>query len=162
MKVLDLSGACGHVFEGWFGSEEDFLDQLSRGLLECPLCGDRQITKRLSAPRLNLARSPEPIPPTSPAATTTPPAPAHPPSALPAGGWAAVQAAWWHAMREVATKTEDVGEQFAQEARRIHHGTSPARDIRGRATVEEARALLEEGVDVLPLPDLPVFKTRLQ
>ncbi len=159
MKVLDLNGACGHVFEGWFGSEDDFLDQLNRGLLECPICGDRQITKRLSAPRLNLSRSAEP----SPSATTTAPvARPHLSSTAPVEGLPAVQAAWWRAVREVAAKTEDVGDQFAQEARRIHQGTSPARGIRGRATLEDAQALLEEGVDVLPLPDLPVFKTNLQ
>ena len=159
MKVLDLNGACGHVFEGWFGSEDDFLDQLNRGLLECPMCGDRQITKRLSAPRLNLSRSAEPSPPTT---TTAPVARPYPSSTAPVEGLPAVQAAWWRAVREVAAKTEDVGDQFAQEARRIHQGTSPARGIRGRATVEDAQALLEEGVDVLPLPDLPVFKTNLQ
>lgn len=159
MKVLDLHGACGHVFEGWFGSEADFLDQLSRGLLECPLCGDRQITKRLSAPRLNLSRSTEP---TVQASDKAPSAPSNPTPAVPANGMAAVQAAWWRAVREVAAKTEDVGDQFAQEARRIHQGTSPARDIRGRATLQEAQALVEEGVDVLPLPDLPVFKANLQ
>lgn len=159
MKVLDLNGACGHVFEGWFGSEQDFLDQLSRGLLECPLCGDRQITKRLSAPRLNLSRSADP---TVQASDQAPSAPSNPTPAVPADGLAAVQAAWWRVVREVAAKTEDVGDQFAQEARRIHQGASPARDIRGQATLEEAQALLEEGVDVLPLPDLPVFKSNLQ
>jgi len=59
MKVLNLGCAQDHVFEGWFGSEKDFQDQLARGLLECPVCGDSHIQKRLSAPRLNLkARSP--------------------------------------------------------------------------------------------------------
>ncbi|MEN9887007.1 MAG: hypothetical protein RL758_1585 [Pseudomonadota bacterium] len=158
MKVLDLNGACGHVFEGWFGSEEDFLDQLSRGLLECPVCGDRQVTKRLSAPRLNLARNSDPTPPASRSVQVDPP---HSSSGQ-ADGLATVQAAWWRAVRTIAARTEDVGDEFAQEARRIHHGKSPARDIRGRATLDEAQALLEEGLEVLPLPDLPVFKTNLQ
>jgi len=57
MKVLNLQCAHQHDFEGWFGSEDDFQSQLARGLVECPLCGDRQITKQLSAPRLNLSTS---------------------------------------------------------------------------------------------------------
>ena len=70
MKVLDLQCRQGHVFEGWFASEDDFQGQKQRGLVQCPLCGDDHIEKRLSAPRLNLgARAPA-------AADTT--VPAHP------------------------------------------------------------------------------------
>ncbi len=58
MKVLDLQCAQHHVFEGWFGSEDDFQSQLTRGLVTCPLCGDPSVTKKLSAPRLNLSTSP--------------------------------------------------------------------------------------------------------
>ena len=62
MKVLDLQCRSEHVFEGWFASEEDFQSQLQRGLVQCPLCGDEQVHKRLSAPRLNLgATPPEPL-----------------------------------------------------------------------------------------------------
>src|SRR5574343_1828124 len=57
MKVLDLHCALDHAFEGWFASEADFQDQLARGLVECPLCGSREIRKVLSAPRLNLKSS---------------------------------------------------------------------------------------------------------
>lgn len=55
MKVLDLQCAQHHVFEGWFGSEDDYQSQLTRGLLTCPMCGDASVTKKLSAPRLNLS-----------------------------------------------------------------------------------------------------------
>ena len=54
MKVLDLQCSNRHVFEGWFASEDDFANQLSRGLVSCPLCADVSVTKKLSAPRLNL------------------------------------------------------------------------------------------------------------
>ena len=57
MKVLDLQCSQSHQFEGWFGSEDDFQTQLSRGLVECPMCGQVDISKRLSAPRLNLLSS---------------------------------------------------------------------------------------------------------
>jgi hypothetical protein len=62
MKVLNLRCANGHGFEGWFASEEDFLEQNGRGLVECPMCNDHVITRMPSAPRLNLsgAREPEP------------------------------------------------------------------------------------------------------
>ncbi|WP_157826971.1 DUF1178 family protein, partial [Macromonas nakdongensis] len=70
--------------------------------------------------------------------------------------------AWWQAMREVAARTEDVGERFAEEARRMHHGEAERRDIRGRASGAQALELLEEGIVVLPLPDLPVFDGPLQ
>ena len=55
MKVLDLQCAQHHVFEGWFGSEDDYQSQLTRGLLTCPMCGDASVSKKLSAPRLNLS-----------------------------------------------------------------------------------------------------------
>ena len=61
MKVLNLQCAHAHVFEGWFGSEEDFQGQLERGLVECPICGDTGVQKLPSAPRLNLGAS-EPAP----------------------------------------------------------------------------------------------------
>ena len=54
MKVLDLACQHGHGFEGWFGSEDDFQSQLARGLVQCPICDDAKISKKLSAPRLNL------------------------------------------------------------------------------------------------------------
>jgi len=64
----------------------------------------------------------------------------------------AVQAAWLHAVRQVLAYTEDVGERFAEEARRIHHGEAPERGIRGKASPTETQALLDEGIAVMPLP----------
>lgn len=57
MKVLDLQCAMGHTFEGWFAFEDDFVSQLARSLVQCPLCGDADVHKKLSAPRLNLSTS---------------------------------------------------------------------------------------------------------
>ncbi len=158
MKVLDLQCPMDHVFEGWFASEDDFQAQLQRGLVECPVCGDTHITKKLSAPRLNLGASP---PAASPAAdsgrrdvTNVPGAPAAPPAAL--------QAAWMQAVRHVLANTEDVGERFAEEARKIHYGETEERGIRGQASREETLELMEEGIGVLPLPVPKGLKGPLQ
>ena len=167
MKVLDLQCPASHVFEGWFGSEDDFQGQLARGLVECPVCGDKQVSKKLTAARLNLGagRAQEagvaPSGATSGAAT----GPAAPPAAGPApaeGMPVALQAAWMKAVRHVMANTEDVGERFAQEARRIHYGESEERGIRGQASPEETRELLEEGIGVLPLPVPKGMKGPLQ
>lgn len=156
MKVLDLACAHAHVFEGWFASEEDFRAQHARGLVTCPCCGDRQIEKRLSAPRLNLGRGEVPSVQRLDAAVRTDAA-TETKTGSQAGQDGAVQeqATWWRALRELAARTEDVGERFAEETRRMHHGEVAHRDIRGRANPEQTLALLEEGIPVLPLPDLP-------
>jgi hypothetical protein len=147
MKVLDLHCHAGHVFEGWFASEDDFQSQNQRGLVQCPFCGDSSISKGLSAPRLNLGAKP---PAPAPAKQATPPG--HQDSvALPP----ALQAAWLELARRIAANTEDVGARFADEARRMHHGETEERAIRGQATPDEAAQLLDEGIAVLPLP-LPV------
>ncbi len=153
MKVLDLQCTHGHLFEGWFASEDDFQGQLGRGLVECPMCGDTAVVKRLSAPRLNLGA-------TAPEAKATP-VPSERQSVM-VPPEAALQAAWMKAVAHVMSHTEDVGERFAEEARRIHYGESDERGIRGQATREETQALLEEGISVLPLPVPPALKGPLQ
>ena len=156
MKVLDLQCRQGHVFEGWFGSEDDFQGQKQRGLVQCPLCGDDHIEKRLSAPRLNLgARAPAAAEATAPAHSTATAGAQGPASSDAAMLPPALQAAWLALARKVVANTEDVGERFAQEARRMHHGEVEERAIRGKATPDEAVQLLEEGIAVMPLP-LPV------
>lgn len=148
MKVLDLQCAHGHAFEGWFGSEDDFQGQLSRGLVECPMCGDITITKCLSAPRLNLGAAK--------------PVPAGTQEVVSAPTGTALQAAWLKVVREVMANTEDVGENFPEEARRIHYGEADERAIRGQASAEETAALVEEGIPVLPLPLPKALKEPLQ
>ena len=154
MKVLDLHCPAGHVFEGWFASEDDFQNQLQRKLVECPVCGDSDVTKRLSAPRLNLGAQPPK------ADQTAKPAPAAAPelsvavpeiSAEARAHLQSMQAAWMQWSRQVAQNTEDVGKKFAEEARRIHYGETEERAIRGQTSAQEAMELLEEGIGVLPL-----------
>lgn len=158
MKVLDLQCANQHTFEGWFGSEDDFQSQLVRGLVECPLCGSSDILKKLSAPRLNFgalqaSAKTDLVPATQSRPAAVAPAPAPPPE---------LQAAWLKMVRHVLANTEDVGSQFAEEARKIHYGERKERNIRGQATAEETEALLDEGIDVLPLPIPAALKRPLQ
>lgn len=143
MKVLDLQCQHQHVFEGWFASEQDFLTQLERSLVQCPVCGDALISKRLSAPRLNLAGPRDETPAEQEMVST---------DAIEQ----TLQAAWLAAARRIVTDTDDVGERFAEEARRIHYGECKQRGIRGQTTRAEADALIEEGVAVMPFV-LPQF-----
>ena len=143
MKVLDLHCQQGHVFEGWFASEEDFQGQLRDSLVQCPLCADVHISKRLSAPRLNLgARQSTATPVVADSSVAS--------STVDASG-ADRQAAWLSLARKIMATTEDVGPQFAQEARRIHRGEVEERAIRGQASPDETLQLLDEGIAVLPL-----------
>lgn len=137
MKVFNLRCAHGHGFEGWFASEDDFVGQLGRGLVECPLCADRTISRLPSAPRLNLSgtRGPEPA-----AAVAAPPATPSP------------EALWRQVVQHVLAHTEDVGARFPEEARRIHYGESAQRGIRGQASAKDRAALADEGIEVVSLP----------
>ncbi|MDR2299524.1 MAG: DUF1178 family protein [Comamonas sp.] len=152
MKVLDLHCPAGHVFEGWFASEDDFQSQRQRQLVQCPMCGASEITKRLSAPRLNLGAQP-PKAPEVQSVQAAAAAPVIPPeiSAQAREHLQSMQAAWMQWSRKVAENTEDVGKTFAEEARRIHYGESEERAIRGQTSPKEAMELLEEGIAVLPL-----------
>lgn len=153
MKVLDLRCANGHGFEGWFASEDDFLSQNGRGLVECPMCADRVVTRLPSAPRLNLSGAREP------AAAPAPPAAGGPSTAV---AMADLQAVWMQAVRHAIENTEDVGERFAEEARRIHYGETESRGIRGQATPDEREALRDEGIEVLTLPIPTLLKGPVQ
>ena len=146
MKVLDLRCANGHGFEGWFGSEDDFLDQNGRGLVECPMCADRVVSRLPSAPRLNLSGAREPA---------APPAKVEPAAAD-------LQALWMQVVRHAIENTDDVGERFAEEARRIHYGEVDARGIRGVASMQEREALHEEGIEVMSLPIPPALTGPVQ
>ena len=145
MKVLDLRCTHGHRFEGWFGSEDELVAQLEQARVECPLCGDTAVTRLPSAPRLNLTAAPPDDGPKQ-SVTQSPD----------------LQAMWLQAVRHVLEKTEDVGEGFPEEARRIHYGEAPERGIRGRASRAETDALREEGIEVMPLPLPPALKGPLQ
>ena len=146
MKVLNLRCAHDHGFEGWFASETDFVDQNARGVVECPMCGNQQVTRLPSAPRLNLSGAREPATPDA----AKPSAPA--PAAVSEPSPAQMQAMWLRAVQQVLKTTEDVGERFPEEARRIHYGETEHRGIRGQASVEDRAALAEEGIEVMQLP----------
>jgi hypothetical protein len=147
MKVLDLQCAVGHVFEGWFASLEEFGHQCKRGLVTCPVCGDGEIAKKLSAPRLNLGAVP-------PVAQSVGSQEVKAPSVEVSD--------WMAAARALLAHTEDVGNQFAEEARRIHYGEAPERAIRGTSTADQALELLDEGIPVIPLGLPEALKGPLQ
>jgi len=154
MKVLSLRCAQSHTFEGWFASGEAFETQLASGLVECPMCGDHVITKLLSAPRLNLGGSREEASRSDTAKQDL------------AVGTSDMrqqaQAAWLKMARHVMANTEDVGDRFADEARRIHYGETEERGIRGQATRAQTEELIDEGIAVLPLPASAALKETLQ
>jgi hypothetical protein len=158
MKVLDLQCAHAHGFEGWFGSEDDFASQLARGLLTCPLCGDTRITKKLSAPRLNLghARAPD-APEQAPQTRATPQD-----VVATNDTHSALQAAWLGVARRILANTDDVGDRFAEEARKIHYGEVAQRSIRGKASAAETEALADEGIEVMQLALPDVLKGPMQ
>lgn len=149
LKVFDLQCENQHVFEGWFKSLENFEQQQEQKLLSCPVCHSVVVHKMLSAPRLNLRHTKELSSNQVPAAST-------PSSAAPAAGGidvAAMQAEVMRQVRNLFSQADNVGANFAEEARKIHHGEVEERSIRGSATVEECVELAEEGIAVLPIPD---------
>jgi hypothetical protein len=146
MKVFNLRCALGHAFEGWFASEDDHRSQVERGLLACPLCGDQHVMRLPSAPRLNLSGGARE---TEVASDTGPTPPQAPQAADPVQR---LQGMWLQAVQQVIENTEDVGKRFPEEARRMHHGETEARSIRGQATAQEREELRDEGIEVHALP----------
>ena len=137
MIVFELICADRHRFEGWFASAGDFEGQKARGLLSCPVCSDSSIEKLLTA---KIGRPDGELPRES----------AQPPVAS-----AARPRNLHEVIDYILLNTENVGENFPAEARRIHYKEVPQRNIRGVASGEETRELLEEGIAVMPLPIPP-------
>lgn len=135
MIVFELICADRHRFEGWFASAEDFEGQKARGLLSCPVCSDSKIEKLLTA---KIGRPDAEAP-----ASAQPPAAPLKPRDL------------QEMIDAILLNTENVGREFPAEARRIHRKEARERSIRGIATSEETRDLLEEGIAVMPLPVPP-------
>lgn len=129
-----------HAFESWFRSSDDYEQQAARGFVSCPVCGSARIEKQVMAPQV--ARS-----------DAEPAAPAAP--ALMDERATAMRRMIGDLHRYLAQNSEDVGQRFADEARKIHYGESTERIIHGQATGAEAEALVEEGIGVLPVPALP-------
>ena len=145
MKVLNLRCSNDHRFEGWFASADDFQSQGERGLVSCPMCNDTSVFRLPSAPRLNVSKERDVVP-----------------AEVKVPVQAQMQAHWLRAVRHMMKNTEDVGDRFPEEARRIHYGESEERGIRGRASPADADALREEGIDVVAVPLPEPLKGPLQ
>jgi hypothetical protein len=149
MIHYDLVCAGGHAFDGWFQGSAAFDEQAKQGLLACPECGGRKVEKALMTPGLpvksNARKTPAP----------TPAGPAQEASLVADDRKAKVREAVRELHRQVKENADYVGDRFAEEARRIYYAETKERGIYGEATLEDARSLHEEGIDVLPLPILP-------
>ncbi len=137
--MIRFSLTCGndHLFEAWFRNNEDFETQSGRSLVECPVCSDTHVEKALMAPAVSASRDKKHL-------------------AVAAGGdQQRIMAEMTKLARKVRENADNVGDKFAEEARKIHYGETDPRGIYGKATQEEAKGLADEGVDFMPLPPLP-------
>lgn len=156
MIVFDLSCPAGHRFEGWFGSSSDYEDQQARGLVACPHCGSAEVNKAPMAPAVsakgNQDRAPAPIEAESDVAGPASAAPGNPMTSgeIPPAVRKAMQALA-EAQAKALKESRYVGEKLADEARAMHYGEKELEAIHGKATLKEAKELLEEGVPVAPL-----------
>lgn len=169
MKVLNLCCSAQHHFEGWFASEADYATQLEKNLVGCPLCGDTDVQRLPSAPHVltSSTRATAPAQETGGGGALAPRSSTSASSqTLPAGAAQAdpqaLQQAWMQAVQHVIDNTDDVGGQFAEEARRMHYGEAKERPIRGEATVDEAAALRDEGIEIAVLPLPAAMKGSIQ
>ena len=145
MIIFDLLCAHGHAFEGWFASGAEFDRQKEARLVTCPVCDGSDVERRPSA-KARVAKVSDAAPTPVPTAR--------------GDAIAGIPAEVLAKLREVVRNTEDVGERFPEEARRIHYDEAPARSIRGQASREEAEALAEEGIEFSPLPPLLTRETH--
>ena len=141
MIIFDLQCANAHCFEGWFKNTSEYENQLASSLVHCPICGTEQVVKLPSASHLNLGK-------TTDQATQV----SKTEQAILAQD---ANAILYKLHEHVKQNFEDVGEGFAAEAKRMHYGEVEERNIRGNATKDEVVELNDEGIMVLPLPDLP-------
>jgi hypothetical protein len=143
MIHYDLICEKGHEFDGWFSDSAAFDAQAERGLVECTVCGTSKIQKQLMAPGIPAKSNKK----------------ADVSRHLTAGAIDPRAAAMMQMMRDyrqhVEANTEFVGENFAEEARKIHYNETTKRGIHGVATPDEAQALVEEGIEIHPVPVLP-------
>ena len=147
MIRYSLRCADGHGFESWFSDAAGFDALRGRGMVECPDCGSTEVDRALMAPRVRPARSQAEAP--KPAALPAPAKPDAPKGPPDPDTIAKVMA---HMRAEVEKRSTYVGKSFAAEARAIHEGTSDKGSIWGEATPKEARALAEDGIEIMPLP----------
>jgi hypothetical protein len=138
--VIKFSLSCdkGHAFEGWFSGSADFEHQTAAGLLACPVCNSPTVTKALMAPAVSTARKQD-----------------EKQAMVMDHARREMLAKIREAVASIKSNAEDVGERFPEEARRMHYGESDARGIIGQASLVDLHELLEEGIEVAPLPVLP-------
>ena len=149
MIVFDLRCTAGHVFEAWFGSTADYEGQRARGLVSCPICGDEAVDKAVMAPAVPAKSNSGKAQRMMPVASGGPPAEGGGPSPAQIK---AMMRALARAQGEMLKQSEHVGKRFADEARAIHFGEADVRPIYGEATPAEARSLIDDGIEVAPLP----------
>jgi hypothetical protein len=144
--MIKYALACeqAHEFESWFPSSEAFETQRKRGFVTCPYCNSARVEKQIMAP--SVARKDKA--PEAPAAVPQP-------VAVLSDREQEMRAALRALREHVMKNAENVGKGFVEEARKMHYGETEERSIYGEADLAEARALLEEGIDVLPLPVVP-------
>lgn len=148
MILYTLVCEATHDFECWFPSSDAYESQAERGLVSCPVCGSARVSKAVMAPRVaRRDRGPGEVAQAARPAEAPVPMIAEPERKL----REMIKALHAH----VAAHSEHVGERFADEARKIHYGEAEGRSIHGQASLHEARALIEEGIEVAPLPMLP-------
>jgi hypothetical protein len=144
---------CGHAFESWFQSSSAYDSQAKRKLVTCPACGSAKVDKAIMAPQIVSKKGRE-------GATPAPVAPAEvatPPTSTPLlmAQERELRAKLKELRDHIVKNADNVGERFPTEARKMHYGDIEHRPIYGEASPDEARALVEEGVEVTPLPVLP-------
>jgi hypothetical protein len=156
MKKFLLGCECDHEFEGWFADADAIRQQLQAGLLDCPYCGSTNLEKRLSSPNLSTPKTKARI--IKQQQDASPPVAEGPSAALAPSvgeGAAALRIAVRALHQKIRAEFTNVGDKFAEEARKIQEGTSEEQNIYGTCTAEEHRELREDGIDILPLPELP-------
>lgn len=146
MIVYDLSCDAGHRFEGWFGSSRDYEDQRARGLVECPHCGSREVSKAPMAPAVPAKgnQRAEALPAADAPQQQAANLPMPPEVARALQAIAKAQA-------EALKQSTWVGDEFAEKSRAMHYGEENPAPIHGQTSLAEAKALAEEGVPVAPV-----------
>jgi len=145
----------GHAFESWFQSSAAYESQEKRKLVNCPVCGSAKVERAIMAPQIVSKKrrdsAPELAP--APAATTDVTAPASTPLLM--AQERELRAKLKELRDHIVKNADNVGERFPNEARKMHYGDIEHRPIYGEASADEARSLIDEGVEVSPLPVLP-------
>ena len=154
MIHYDLQCNAEHRFDGWFKDSASFDRQAAHGLLECPICGATKVARALMAPSVpKKGRALVPVPETPPA--NSPPSPPAPVAVAGERMPDQIRAMLMRMRHEVERNCDYVGEEFADEARRIHNGESTRRGIYGEATSDDVEALADDGIEVARIPWLP-------